>query len=45
MENVMAVSNFMSFWKTVNALLAERNQPEMLYGEARNWFDGLAWGL
>lgn len=39
------MTDFLVFWKTVNAILIDRGQPEMLYGEARNWFNGLAWGL
>ena len=30
---------FMQFWKTINGILKSRGLPEMLYGEARGWFD------
>lgn len=29
---------FMRFWEAVNAILRSRGQPEMLYGEARDWY-------
>jgi hypothetical protein len=31
-------SEFMRFWKTVNDVLKSRNLPQMLYGEARDWY-------
>lgn len=34
----MTPSPFMRFWKTTNDILRSRNLPEMLYGEARDWW-------
>ena len=31
-------SEFMRFWKTINDVLKSRNLPDMLYGEARDWY-------
>lgn len=31
-------SPFQKFWQTVNAILKSRGQPEMLFGEARDWW-------
>ena len=28
----------MVWWKTVNSILTSRGQPEMLFGEARDWW-------
>ena len=33
-----ARAGFMAFWKTVNAILKSHSLPEMLYGEARDWW-------
>ena len=30
---------FMKWWAFQNRLLASRGQPEMLYAEARDWFE------
>ena len=30
---------FMRFWKSVNDILKSRNLPDMLYGEARDWYN------
>lgn len=29
---------FMTFWKTLNSVLKSHGLPEMLYGEARDWW-------
>ena len=35
---------FMDFWKTTNEILFSRGLPEMLYGEARDYWKQLtAW--
>ncbi len=31
-------SPFMSFWKLLNDLMRSREQPELLYGEAKGWW-------
>ena len=31
-------TDFMRFWKTVNDILASYGQPQMLYGQARLWW-------
>jgi hypothetical protein len=29
---------FIEFWAAINAILKSRGLPEMLYGEARDWY-------
>ncbi len=31
-------SPFMNFWKLLNDLMRSREQPELLYGEAKDWW-------
>ena len=31
--------DFLLFWKSVNDILRSRSLPEMLYGEARDWYN------
>lgn len=40
-EGKDALSPFMKFWKISNDILRSRQQHEMLYGEARNYWDEL----
>ncbi len=30
---------FLHFWKTLNEILKSRDGPEMLYGEAHDWWE------
>jgi hypothetical protein len=32
-------TDFLKFWRTVNALLATRGLPELNYGEARGYYN------
>ena len=31
--------SFVDFWRKLNAALTVRDQPEALFGEARQWYD------
>lgn len=31
-------SPFMRFWKLLNDIMRSREQPELLYGEAKDWW-------
>jgi hypothetical protein len=33
------MSRFMLWWKSVNNVLASRGYPEMLYGDARDFYE------
>ncbi len=34
----MTTTPFLQFWNTINQVLKSRGLPEMLYGEARDWW-------
>ena len=39
MDFVPVDTQFMRFWSTTNQILRSREQPEMLYSEARSWWN------